>query len=324
MKFIKEIPPKEEILKKYLYDKDRGLLLSKDKRFEGKAVGYKTTSGYLKVDLIINGKKSGFLIHRIIYFLETGNQPDMIDHIDRNPLNNHISNLREATHQQNIFNSSPISGAASKYKGVYKKGKKWGASIARGEEKYRIGCFYSEEDAAIAYDIWAEKLFGEYSFLNFPDAKEEDKKRVAALIDAIPKRAEKTSKYNGVSKRKSGNWVAAYKAKNIGTFADEKDAAFAYDVQVVKNSGDLSNLNFPNIKHQEKESRIKLLKILAKNKKASKYRGVSRSQKKWRITVDRKYAGVYETEIEAAKAYNEKMIDLYGDKAILNEIEEQD
>jgi hypothetical protein len=283
-------------------------------------VGYKTTCGYLKIDWIINGKKKGFLVHRIIYFLETGKQPEQIDHIDRNRTNNHISNLRETTHQQNIFNSSPISGANSQYKGVYKKGKKWGASIARAVEKYRIGCFDSEEDAAMAYDIWAEKLFGEYCFLNFPNATDEDKERVLALIDAIPKRGERASEYNGVSKRKCGGWMVQYKSKNIGTFLDERDAAFAYDVCLVNNFGDLTKLNFPNINHLEKESRIELLKLLAANKKASKYIGVSRSQKKWRITVNREYAGVYETEIEAAKAYNEKVIELYGNDAILNQI----
>ncbi len=158
MRFVKQMPSKEDILKKYLYCKDRGLLLSKNGKRKGQDVGYKTTAGYLAIDWIINGKKKKFLVHRIIYFLETGEQPDQIDHIDRNRTNNHISNLRESTHQQNIFNSSPINGAASQYKGVYRKGKKWGASIAKGEEKYRIGCFDLEEDAAKAYDIWAEEF----------------------------------------------------------------------------------------------------------------------------------------------------------------------
>jgi hypothetical protein len=34
-----------------------------------------------------------------------------------------------------------------------------------------------------------------------------------------------------------------------------------------------------------------------------------------------KFIGSYKTEIEAAKAYNEKAKELYGDYAILNEIE---
>lgn len=267
------------------------------------------------------GRGSGLLIHRIIYFLETGEQPEQIDHIDRNRTNNHISNLRAATHQQNIFNSSPVNGAASQYKGVYRKGKKWGASIARGEAKYRIGCFDSEEDAAIAYDIRAEELFGEYCFLNFPNISKQERERVRILMEAIPKRGERTSKYNGVSKRKNGSWRAGYEKKNIGTFLNEKDAAFAYDVYMSK-IGHIDKLNFPDIDFQEKESRIELLKFLAANKKASKYKGVSRSQKKWRITVNREYAGVYDTEIEAAKAYNEKILELYGDQAILNKIEE--
>lgn len=61
---------------------------------------------------------------------------------------------------------------------------------------------------------------------------------------------------------------------------------------------------------------------------SSKYTGVSFLKKKQRWTArivknyKSKHLGSFKTEIEAAKAYNEAAIKLYGDKANLNVIEE--
>lgn len=48
--------------------------------------------------------------HRIIYELHYGVAPDKIDHIDGNPSNNHISNLRSVTHAQNMRNTPKAVG----------------------------------------------------------------------------------------------------------------------------------------------------------------------------------------------------------------------
>ena len=54
----------------------------------------------------------------------------------------------------------------------------------------------------------------------------------------------------------------------------------------------------------------------------SEYIGVSRKNNKWCATISKNrvttHIGFYETEIEAAKAYNEKAPEYYGDKAKLN------
>jgi hypothetical protein len=53
---------------------------------------------YVQVD----GKKH--LVHRVIWYLHHGSVPDFLDHIDGNPLNNRIENLRPATKAQNAMN----------------------------------------------------------------------------------------------------------------------------------------------------------------------------------------------------------------------------
>ena len=42
--------------------------------------------------------------HRITFFLHHGFMPETVDHIDGNPANNRIENLRAATLSENCFN----------------------------------------------------------------------------------------------------------------------------------------------------------------------------------------------------------------------------
>ncbi len=95
----------------------------------------------------------------------------VIDHRDRNPLNNRKSNLRYASHSQNAMNRSKSKNTSSKYKGVYWAGNhgRWRALIrfkVDGKNKQIVRQFKSEHEAAIAYNNMAKKLFGEFAVLN--------------------------------------------------------------------------------------------------------------------------------------------------------------
>lgn len=104
-------------------------------------------------------------MHRVI--LGLGYDSNLFpDHIDHNGLNNQRSNLRIATRSQNAANRSSIRTAVSKYKGVAPMRKRWQAHIVKdGVQKY-IGLFKNEIDAALAYNIEAKKLHGEFAHLN--------------------------------------------------------------------------------------------------------------------------------------------------------------
>lgn len=67
----------------------------------------KNSENYLCVKLILNNKRNGFLVHRLVYdtFKNLINGKNMVvDHIDRNPSNNHIDNLREVSKSENSYN----------------------------------------------------------------------------------------------------------------------------------------------------------------------------------------------------------------------------
>jgi hypothetical protein len=100
-------------------------------------------------------------MHRVILRLKKGEIPD---HIDGNGLNNQRSNLRIATHSQNAMNTRKRSGCSSQYKGVsYDKVRSQWMCMVRG--KY-VGRFNSEKEAAQAYNVHAQKIFGEFASLN--------------------------------------------------------------------------------------------------------------------------------------------------------------
>jgi hypothetical protein len=92
----------------------------------------------------------------------------VVDHADRNPLNNQRSNLRLCTQFENSKNARKKKGCSSQYKGVYRleSRKKWGAVLYHLGGQRNLGYFETEIEAAQAYNKKALEVFGEFAFQN--------------------------------------------------------------------------------------------------------------------------------------------------------------
>jgi hypothetical protein len=95
----------------------------------------------------------------------------LVDHKNGDTLDNRRSNLRLATHTQNMQNRRKRKNTASKYVGMWrdKERNQWAVRLTFNKKKIWLGRFDSEIEAAKAYDRAAKKYFGEFARLNFPE-----------------------------------------------------------------------------------------------------------------------------------------------------------
>ena len=118
---------------------------------------------------------SNFLKHRVAWAMHYGKWlDDMIDHINGDPGDNRILNLREAKQWQNKANAGKRKiDASSSYIGVVwcKKQRKWIGQIGHLGKCHRTKGFDGEIEAARHRDALAKSLKGEFARLNFEEAE---------------------------------------------------------------------------------------------------------------------------------------------------------
>lgn len=127
--------------------------------FANKLAGGRPDSrGYVRIRVLTDRYK----LHRVIWALCHGYWPrDQIDHIDQNPSNNRIENLREACNSDNARNRKLSTKNKSGCKGVnvYKPNGKWVAKLKHEGKLLHLGYFDKVEDAIKARKA-AEKKYG--------------------------------------------------------------------------------------------------------------------------------------------------------------------
>lgn len=149
----------EEFNLRYLYKEGR--LYS---RKTGEETGRTKHSRYLVVNFLVDGKKKKFKVHRVVWIMHNGEIPEdlVIDHIDGNPQNNLLENLRLATLSQNSANSKAYNKSGLP-KGVSLTGKKYQARIKYDNITYYLGLYDTVEEAADAYNIKALEFHGNFA-----------------------------------------------------------------------------------------------------------------------------------------------------------------
>lgn len=94
-----------------------------------------------------------FVAHRVIWAIVHGEWPKLIDHIDGNPGNNRIDNLRGANSEINSKNKRMSRRNSSGFNGVRWDSRigKWQARIGRNKH---IGMYDTKAEAAAARAAW--------------------------------------------------------------------------------------------------------------------------------------------------------------------------
>lgn len=157
-----ELSSKEYLWSLFHYDPDTGILTYKKSSRNGKRkAGAQVTAqskGYLKT--YVDGREA--YVHCIAWKMMTGDDVPLIDHHDRNRLNNKWSNLRERTHSQNLGNSGLSAHNKSGVRGVHwdKWKNKWASQITIGDRKVHLGRYHTIDEAKAAYNEAALLHFG--------------------------------------------------------------------------------------------------------------------------------------------------------------------
>lgn len=184
--------------------------------------------------------RGGGRMHRLIMDAKPG---EIVDHINRDALDNRRSNLRIVNATQSTVNTSPKRGTSSRFKGVTPERGRWRAQIHHHKRPIWLGVFDTEEEAARVYDVAARSIFGDCAYLNFPDDPPASTQCILQVDPAY------SSKFRGVFwKKEMRKWCAMIgsngKRVHLGYFGDEIEAALAYDEAAKEMRGDKAILNF--------------------------------------------------------------------------------
>lgn len=170
--------------------------------------------------------KSRIPMHRMIMKAKSG---ELVDHADRNKLNNQRNNLSLATYKINTHNSTKRKNTLNTYKGTYcVKGKDAWHSRCRINGDHFLGYYKSEIAAAYAWNKKAQEL-SSYVLLNTFDLtiEELEQKLVDDLLSINP--AAYQSTHPGLFwHKKSQKWEVKLRMnkayKYIGIFKAEDEA----------------------------------------------------------------------------------------------------
>jgi hypothetical protein len=164
----KPLPPLDELRHRFTYNKRDGLLrYARDTRFRlrGEIASYRNPpQRYMLVAWGGNGLT--YTAHRVAWTIYHGSEPDgLIDHINGDPFDNRIANLRLCDTSLNGANRGPTKLNTSGFKGVtwHKRCRKWQAQIGVKGTHYFLGLFDDPAEAHAAYVAAAIKHFGEFA-----------------------------------------------------------------------------------------------------------------------------------------------------------------
>jgi len=142
---------------------DQGLVISHSWR--------RQQSGYaVRCETVCNrpNRKWRFVsLHRVI---AGANHGQIVDHINRDILDNRRSNLRICTHSENVVNRGAAKNSAAGFRGVVPVAQRFRAQISMNGRYHHLGYFNTAQDAAHAYNKAAASLHGDFAITSTASA----------------------------------------------------------------------------------------------------------------------------------------------------------
>lgn len=159
----KPLPDKAVLSSVFIYDATKGILFWRaHPTVNARVVGKPALNS-----LASNGYRFGTYLgqylaqHRVIWKYVHGTDPEQIDHVDGNPSNNKIENLRSVTPGENCRARGKYQTNTSGTPGVSwnRRSRKWYAFIHADGRMINLG-MYGAKEAAIAARQTAESIHG--------------------------------------------------------------------------------------------------------------------------------------------------------------------
>lgn len=152
----------EDALATFAYNPETGKLTRRFKGGHSRIIGVKARPGsYVRV----GWQGRDILAHRLIWLIVHGRFPDgLIDHVNGDPSDNRLENLRIATDAENKRNVGIRSHNTSGIKGVSwdKENRRWLAHATHNGRGFHLGRHLTKEAAAEAYRNFARTHHGEF------------------------------------------------------------------------------------------------------------------------------------------------------------------
>jgi len=183
-------------------------------------------------------RKRKVFLHKLVLDAPKG---CITDHIDGNRCNVCSSNLRVLTVEQNARNRSKKPNGFSAYKGVFKSNGRFRSVINFGYQKFDLGTFATDVEAAAMYDAAASLLDSAYKrnftdqdsrVLQMKEVLESNMELTSALLNS--RHPQRTKLPTGVS-RNGARFQAQIRVDgqrlHLGTYSTAEEAAEAYNLR---------------------------------------------------------------------------------------------
>lgn len=127
----------------------------------GQKTGYRNKLGYIQIGLA--GKIH--LAHRLAFLVTHGYFPKYIDHINGNPSDNRIENLRECSQGQNLANTKKPHNNRSGVKNVawHKQSQSWHVRVWKNGKQNSFGYYKNLDEAAQVAREARVKIHGKFA-----------------------------------------------------------------------------------------------------------------------------------------------------------------